>query len=110
MCPLLTICGSLNNIKPQAEGKWHTANIKRVYPLADGGFVITFVTNISHCPSGGAEKYHYVRDGKFGVTQKGVDKMYGLALAAAAQGKKLNVYFDSSVNSCDVNRMSTVYN
>lgn len=88
-----------------AEGKWHNSTIKRVYPTADGGFVLTFTNSSPDCPANSAEKYHYVKDGNNGMTKEGANKIYSLALAAAAQDIPVNFYFDNGTADCFINRM-----
>lgn len=88
-----------------AEGRWHKSTIKRVYPIANGGFVITFVKDSSFCLAEGPEKFHYFRVGQNNMTKEGLDKMYDLAIASAALGKVVGIYFDDESLFCDVNRM-----
>lgn len=92
-----------------AEFRWHESEIRRIYPTADGGFVLTFKGNAQECAHSNAEKYHYVLDGHAGMTKDGANKMYALALSAAAMGKKVSINYDDSTPDCYINRMFVLY-
>lgn len=81
---------------------WHADNIKRIYPLANGQFVITFATPHESCTND--SKYFYVKVGANGMTQEGADNIYSLAMLAASTGKTIKVNFDETSNTCDINR------
>jgi len=83
---------------------WFTGSIDRVYPLANGNFVIIFKEDSPACTSINASKYHYVNSGNNGLTPEGLDKIYSLALTAATTGKKLSINFDETESACYVNR------
>ncbi|WP_125717547.1 response regulator receiver protein [Pseudoalteromonas rubra] len=89
-----------------ASGKWHESKIHTLYPTSSGGFVITFKSNAPDCaPNTTAEnKYHYVEAGKNAMTPEGVDKVYSLALMAAASDKSISIFYDSTSSMCYVNR------
>ena len=88
-----------------SAGSWHNSDIKRIYPIADGAFIVTFKTDHADCKSGSSPKTFYVKVGESGVTQEAQDKMYSLVLAAAMSGKKVQVNFETVSSSCFVNRM-----
>ena len=81
---------------------WHNDHVLRIYPHANGNFVITFKNPPDSCING--SKYFYVNVGSNSMTAEGADKIYSLALTAATTGKKLRVNFDETSNSCAVNR------
>jgi hypothetical protein len=82
---------------------WHTSNVKRVYPLASGGFVITFATPSPECSR--SDNYHAVSTREGSVTQEGIDAMLSVVLSAGALGKPISVYFDKDSNECFINRL-----
>jgi hypothetical protein len=88
-----------------AEG-WHQDNVKTVYPMSNGDFVVTFVNSPAACLNGSNPKYLYVQVGSNGVTIDGAKSMLATALAAFVAGKKLTVVFDDTSTSCNVNRMT----
>ena len=88
---------------------WHKSRIKMIYPQAHGGFILTFEVNDPQCSNGSTPKYHYVDVGQNGVTEKGIDKLFSTALAAAASGKPITINFDSSVPQCYINRLYIEY-
>ncbi len=92
-----------------AKPTWHTGKITKVYPLANGNFVITFANNSSYCTNASRPKYHYVVVGQNGVTEKGIEFLYSAALAAAATGKKVSINFDTSDKNCYVNRLQVTF-
>ena len=92
-----------------AANIWHASTIKRIYPLSDGSFVLTFTIDAPTCPNTNTHKYHYVAAGQNGVTVDGQDKMYALAIAAATSGSAVSFNFDDSGASCYINRMYVLY-
>jgi len=95
----------LSNFSFAATDAWHEAEIKTIYPLADGNFIIIFKVDSANCPATNNGKYHYVSDGAFGMTKEGVKNALSVALSAAAMGKTLKINFDTSNVKCSVNRM-----
>ena len=89
----------------QADNKWHDSTIKTIYPTADGGFVLILDTDSSNCPQTAVGKYHYVTVGDNSMTTEGANKIYSLALMAAATDKVVNIYFNDATNRCAINRM-----
>ncbi|MCG7534892.1 hypothetical protein [Pseudoalteromonas sp. OOF1S-7] len=89
-----------------ASAKWHNSKIDTLYPLSKGGFVIAFETNAPDCSQAVniSNKYHYVEVDQNGMTQEGANKIYSLALMAAASGKSLTVNYDSATDKCYINR------
>ncbi len=87
-----------------ADSHWHSSNIKSIYPLGDGDFVLTFDTDSADCTSTSSPKYHYVRVGENGVTKEGINQMYSLAMSAAMTDKTVYIYFNDAAD-CLVNRM-----
>ncbi len=81
---------------------WHDGFIQRIYPLADGNFVITFKNPPESCIR--ADKYFFVNVGSNEMTIEGANKIYSLAITSATTGKKLSVNFDETVGDCAVNR------
>ncbi|MET1256384.1 hypothetical protein [Aliikangiella maris] len=82
--------------------KWHTDTIKMIYPLADGGFVLTFATFPTECTNG--SKYFYTEIGQRSMTIEGANKIYSLAMMAMSTGKKLSINYDENSSSCYINR------
>jgi len=95
----------LSNFSFAATDAWHEAEIKTIYPLADGNFIIIFKFDSANCPATNNGKYHYVEAGAFGMTKEGVKNALSVALSAAAMGKILKINFDTSNVKCSVNRM-----
>ncbi len=101
---LAAVAASFSNATPAAE-EWATSNVKFVYPLSNGGFVIGLVDSPSGCTNANNPKYLYVGVGSNGVTQDGAKMMLGTALTGFAAGKKVSVNFDNSTPNCYVNRL-----
>ncbi|TQV75620.1 response regulator receiver protein [Aliikangiella marina] len=83
---------------------WHSAEIQRIYPLANGDFVISFKSDAPDCTNPNTPKYHYVSSGQGGLSPEGRDKIYSLVLTAATSGKSVSINFDKNDNNCYVNR------
>ena len=83
-------------------GTWHSEKVRWVYPLANGDFVLKFITAPETCTS--ASKYFYIKVGSNGMTKEGAGHIYSLALTAASTGKAIKVYFDETSTLCYVNR------
>jgi|GEM_PF-2034934 len=93
----------------QAADVWHTAQVKYVYPQANGDFVITFKTDSPQCSSTGNPKYHYVKKGINGVTQEGLLMMYSAAMNAGSYGKTLTINYSDASAECAINRLAVNY-
>ncbi|MCW8091130.1 hypothetical protein [Alteromonas sp. ASW11-130] len=100
---ILMLCCLANTVHAQA--KWHTSEIAKIYPHADGSFVLTFKTNSPDCTNSVPNKYHYVRAGNNGVNAEGVKGMLSVALTAATLGKPVSVNFDAASSACYINRL-----
>lgn len=102
---------ALSSFGAHASGKWHTSKIHTVYPTSKGGFVLTFKDNAPDCaPSTSTpNKYHYVEADKNGMTMEGANKIYSLALLAAASGKAMSFFYDSASNMCYINRANVLF-
>jgi hypothetical protein len=59
-----------------AGESWHTSTIKKVYPQANGTFVLIFDNNAVDCPNTNLDKYHYVSPTQNGMTDEGAKKIY----------------------------------
>ncbi|WHI47977.1 response regulator receiver protein [Microbulbifer sp. JMSA004] len=92
-----------------ADEIWFTSTITRVYPHGDGRFVITFADDSTSCTNGVDPKYHWVKVGEKGVTEEGLNLMFGAALAGAAAGKQVRVNFDDSTSYCYISRLFVIY-
>jgi len=90
-----------------AADKWHSSLIQSVYPLADGGIVLTFKTPAPDCTR--SDKYHYILVGQFGVTQEGLNNMLSIVLTAAATGKEVNIFYDTTSDKCAINRLNVQF-
>ncbi|MEO8018738.1 MAG: response regulator receiver protein [Pseudomonadota bacterium] len=88
-----------------AAESWYQDNVKTVYPLATGDFVVTFVNSPAACLNTANPKYFHVQVGNNGVTSDGAKGMLATALAAFLSGKRLTVVFNDASTTCDVNRM-----
>ena len=95
MLTLLVSFGSM-------AGTWHSDKINRIYPLANGNFILTFVTHPEACTNN--SKYFYVQVGANAMSQEGAEKIYSLALTAATTGQSVRVYFDEAADLCYINR------
>lgn len=87
---------------------WGTGELRYVYPMANGSFVITLVTDPAACPVSTSPKYLWVSPGENGVTSDGVKAMLATALTALAAGKQLQIAFSDSTTYCYVNRLLIV--
>lgn len=89
-----------------AAERWHTAMVKAVYPLGNGGFALLFSQDSVHCSSPATpRKYYYVYSGENGVNAEGAKLIYAGALAAMVSGYEITVAFDDATSGCYVNRM-----
>lgn len=81
--------------------------IKHVYPLSDGSFVLRLDSNSDHpsCTSIYSPKYYMVKVGENGVTTEASNKLYSVALLAAASGKRVSFGFSDSSSDCFINRL-----
>lgn len=104
---ILTLLLTVNTA--HAANVWHKSQIKRVYPLADGGFVLTFKVQSPNCGAPDHENYFYVSENQQGVTKEAIQNYLSVALVAATTNKVLNVYFDPDSQHCYVNRMYIMY-
>ncbi|MCG7561661.1 MULTISPECIES: response regulator receiver protein [Pseudoalteromonas] len=97
---------AISSFGAQASGKWHTSKLHTVYPTSQGGFVLTFKTNAPDCSQtvNSAHKYHYVEVNKHSMTMEGANKIYSLALMAAASNKSMSFFYDSTSDKCYINR------
>lgn len=86
---------------------WHNDFIQRIYPLANGSFVLTFKNPPENCSN--SSKYFYVTVGSNGMTQEGAEKIYSLAMIAATTGKSFKINFDETTNTCLINRASVSF-
>jgi hypothetical protein len=88
-----------------AAEAWYQDNVKWVYPLPNGSFVVAFVNSPAACLNTGNPKYFHVSVGAYRVTSDGVKAMLATALTAFVAGKKVSVAFENASTSCDVNRL-----
>jgi hypothetical protein len=103
---LLLGIGSFAATGPAAGAEsWGADQVRFVYPMANGSFVVTLNTDPPNCTAPSSPKYLWVAVGQNGVTAEGLKAMLATALAALAAGKQLQVAFDDSTTYCYVNRM-----
>jgi hypothetical protein len=88
-----------------AAEQWGSGNLKRVYTMADGSFVIMLQTDPPACPAPSSPKYLWVTPGQNGVTADGLKALLATSLAAIAAGRPIEVAFSDSTTSCYVNRL-----
>ena len=100
-CALMLFVSSAS----MSADQWHVTEIKSVYPLSDGAFIVRFEVDHSACTSPEATDYYYVRVGENDVTQEALDKMYVALLSAGMAGKTVEVNFDDSTPYCYINRL-----
>jgi hypothetical protein len=81
-----------------ASEQWVVDNIRSVYPLGNGSFVITFINPQPTCVSGGSPQYFYVSPGENGTNSDGVKAMLATALTAFAMGKKIRLSYESATD------------
>jgi hypothetical protein len=89
-----------------ATEQWVVDNVRAVYPLGDGSFIITFVNPQPICTNTATYPYFWVSSGHNGVTAEGVRAMLATSLTALAAGKKMSLAFEASTPDCFVNRLS----
>ena len=82
---------------------WFTSTIKTVYPQGNGDYVLIFNDPSPSCSHAGG--YHLIAPSQNGMSEAGSNKMYALAVTAAALGKTLTINFDDSSSNCYVNRL-----
>ena len=105
MKKLLVFFVAFISLNLAAAPTWHTAKVDRVYPLANGGFVLTFKADNATCKNNSNPKYYYVSEGKNGVTQPAIANFLSVALVAGSSDKELTISFDNESNTCDINRL-----
>ena len=89
-----------------ASEQWVVDNVRSVYPLGDGSFILTFVNAQPICTNTATYPYFWVSPGHNGVTADGTKAMLATALTALAAGKKMSLAFEASTPDCFVNRLS----
>ncbi|MFU2511969.1 hypothetical protein [Pseudoalteromonas sp. ASV78] len=92
-------------VKISAAETWHTSKVDRIYPVASGGFILTFQVDNSTCNIGSSTKYYSVSEGKNGVTQAAIANFLSVALVAGSSDKELTISFDNESTTCDINRL-----
>jgi hypothetical protein len=102
---LIGILLAAGTAETNAAESWYQDNVKTVYPLQSGDFVVTFVNSPAACLNGSNPKYFHVQVGTYGVTIDGARAMLATALTAFIAGKRLTVVFNDASTSCEVNRM-----
>jgi hypothetical protein len=83
--------------------KWFKAEVKRIYPLSSGDFILIFKKDNSNCTNN--SQYHRVEEGGNGVTRDGVKSMLSTALTAASTGREVTINFDADSAGCHINRL-----
>lgn len=104
-CSIIFILCIISGPASAVNSKWFTSDVKMVYPLSTGDFVITFKDANPDCRDGKTGAYHYVREGSNSVSREGVKSMLSTVLTAASTGRKVSVNFDSDSEHCAVNRL-----
>jgi hypothetical protein len=89
-----------------ATEQWVTDNIRSVYPLSDGSFVITFVNPQPICTNTATNQYFWVSPSHNGVNADGAKAMLATALTAFVSGKKIDLAFEAATSDCFVNRLA----
>ncbi|CAM4145528.1 hypothetical protein [Pseudoalteromonas ostreae] len=105
MKKLLVIFTAFISLNLTAAPTWHTAKADSVYPLANGGFILTFKADNATCKNNSNPKYYYVSEGKNGVTQAAIANFLSVALVAGSSDKELTISFDNESTTCDINRL-----
>jgi len=75
---------------------FHKTKLDMVYPWKDGNFYLGIETEHESCTN--ANKFYRVWVDVGGVTEKGIDKIYSAALAAAAQGSEVEIIFEPNAD------------
>ena len=88
-----------------AAANWHTSTIDKVYPVASGDVILVFSNDDPACQYPNSPHYYLLAVGQFGVTADGFKNMYAAALAAAAGGHTVTIFFDDGSASCPINRL-----
>jgi hypothetical protein len=106
---LLVICCASNAFAYDS----FVGTISRVYPHSDtpnGDFIIMFSSDTgTTCSNAGSPKYYYVAVGQSQVSQASINKLYAAALAAAASGNRVRIWFDANAPQCWVNAFWVEY-
>lgn len=95
----------LANHSASATDRWHTAQIRWLYPLADGSFHLVLSVESEYCTSAAIPKYYHVGQGYNGVNAEAEKKLYAAAMMAVATGRQVSILFDDSTSDCAINRM-----
>ena len=101
---------ALGTYASDAIANWHTSTVAQVYPLANGNVILVFSNDDPACQYPNSPHYYLLAVGQFSVTEAGLRNMYAAALAAAASGHTVTVFFDDSSASCPINRLIVNYN
>lgn len=89
-----------------ATQTWFGSTVSRVYPQADGSFVVTFTSDVgSTCTSASSPKYYNVAAGQSGVTADAVKAMLAIVITAYSMGSSVAINFDDATSNCYVNRL-----
>jgi len=89
-----------------ASEQWVVDNVRSVYPLGDGSFIVTFVNPQPICTNTATYPYFWVSPGHNGVNAEGTKAMLATALTALVAGKKVSLAFEAATADCFVNRLS----
>ena len=86
---------------------WFTSTVKRVYPLANGDFVVLFNDVNTKCVH--ESGYHYIEVNRNGITESGRDKMYSAFFVAGSAKNQVKIFFDETSSNCNINRMQVLF-
>jgi hypothetical protein len=81
---------------------WHTSNIRWIYPLSDGNFVLTFTADSPACLHTSVPKYYYARIGQNGMSAEGLKQIFAIASLAVSMNKPVQVNFESTSTACAI--------
>lgn len=88
-----------------ATERWHTAQIRWIYPQGNGGFILVLAAESQYCTNTAVPKYYFIGNGYNGVTEEGAKKMYAAAMMAVSMGRQISIAFDDSTPDCAINRL-----
>lgn len=95
----------LSALPSGASDRWHTSEVKYVYPQGNGDFIVMFMTDSSHCSSVENPKRHYIIVGQAGVTVEGQKQMIASIMTALVTNRQIQIAFDDATAACYISRL-----
>lgn len=91
-----------------AQGIFHKTKIDMVYPYSSGYIYVGIDTENEACEN--ENKFYRLEEGKAGVTEIALNRIYSALLAAAAQQNDVEIVFEPAADKhCYLSRLKVFY-